>query len=224
MTKCRFNFIMPIQTKICGLTTPGAVRAAVEGGAAFAGFVFYPRSPRHLQPETAAMLASLVPPTIKKVAVMVNPSDMAVREVTTLLQADYLQLHGDEIPERVKEIRKKFRGGIIKAVTVRNSDDVAAALAYREVADMLLFDARAPETPGNLPGGNGLRFDWELLRGRKFDLPWMLSGGLNAENIAEAVAITGARIVDVSSGVESAPGVKDPALIKGFLGAAAKIP
>ncbi len=212
---------MTIKAKICGLTTPEAVDAAVEGGAAFLGAVFFPPSPRNLTAEQAQSLLMGTPETCKKVAVMVDPSDADLTTILAHFTPDYLQLHGEESPERTQEIKQHTNLPIIKALPVRKSDDVARAGEYETIADMLLFDAKEPSS--TLPGGNGLAFDWQLLKGRHFSLPWMLSGGLNANNVAEAVRISGAAMVDASSSLERTPGVKDPALITAFLNATSTI-
>lgn len=203
------------QVKICGIKDQQALQAAVEGGAAFVGFVFFERSPRHILPEHASTLAATLPPSVKSVVVMVDPDDALLETYLAAFTPDYIQLHGKETVARVKEIRERFGVPVIKAVAVRSGDDIAAAGAYQQVAELLLFDAKAPKNM--LPGGNGLCFDWALLRGRNFSVPWMLSGGLNAENIREAVDISGATMLDASSSLEIAPGQKDPALIRAFL-------
>lgn len=208
---------MPLLAKICGLSTVEAVDAAVEGGAAFLGFVFFPRSPRHVSPQQARELTENLPSHIKTAAVTVNMSNEELDELLAGFRPDYLQLHGKETPQRCEEVRRHTGCDIIKACTIQSADDVTAAHAYSECADYLLFDARPPQDASMLPGGNGLSFDWNILAHREFSLPWFLSGGLSAENLAEAVAITGAGMVDVSSSVERAPGEKDPALIQAFL-------
>lgn len=211
---------MKVKIKICGVTTPDAVEAAVEAGAFFIGFVFFEKSPRHLSPEQANELAALIPPGIKKVAVMVDPTDKDLKDTLSVFRPDYIQLHGNETPERVRDIRASFSIPIIKAFKVRSSDDVSEWGKYSKVADMVLFDARAPES--SLPGGNGLSFDWNLIKNRRITSPWLLSGGLNATNIAEAIAVSGAKMVDVSSSIESAPGIKDPEMIREFIEAVKK--
>lgn len=209
---------MKTKVKICGLNSIQAVQAVVAQNADYAGFVFFPRSPRHLALEEAAHLKSLLPSTIQSVSVLVDPDDTVLAKVKQVLDPDYVQLHGKESPARVAEIKKNFPElKLIKAIAVRNGDDVAQAAGYM-AADMLLFDAKAPEDA--LPGGNGMSFDWVLLKDRDFSKPWFLSGGLNAANVAEALVATGASAVDVSSGVESSPGVKDGALIEQFMKAA----
>lgn len=211
------------QVKICGLTRPEHVAAAVEAGAAFVGFVFFPKSPRSLTPEAAATLALEVPPGVARVGLFVNPDDALLDAVLAVVPLDILQLHGSETPDRVAEIKARTGLPVMKAVGVAGPQDLDALWDYGLVADMLLVDAKAPKDAA-LPGGNGLAFDWRLLVGRKFLTPWMLAGGLTPDNVAEAVRLTGARIVDVSSGVESAPGEKDGALIRDFVAAAADVP
>lgn len=208
--------IMTTRVKICGLKDASSLRVAVDAGAAFVGFVYYPASPRHIGLVEAAKLKALLPSYVQCVCVLVDADDVLLAAVRDVLSPDWVQLHGSETPERVKAVRDIMpaRIGVIKALRVRSSDDVAQAAAYT-TTDMLLFDAKAPE--GMLPGGNGLSFDWALLRGREFHVPWMLSGGLHAENVGQAVGQTGARMVDVSSGVEAAPGVKDATLIQAFM-------
>ena len=210
---------MRVQAKICGLSTPESVDAAVGNGAAWLGFVFFPKSPRDVSPEQAAGLVARVPDRIGKAAVLVDPDDdLIARVVQTGVTA--LQLHGDESPERLAALRR-FGLELWKAVPIRTRADLDAAQAYRGVADLILYDAKTPK--GTLPGGMGLRFDWALLDGFGHPLPWALSGGLDAGNLIEAAGITGARLVDVSSGVESAPGVKDVDKIAAFLQAAARL-
>ena len=210
---------MPVSVKICGLNDEKAIQAVIAAKADYAGFVYFPASPRHVTFERAATLKLLLPPSIASVSVLVDPDDALLAQAQSVLKPDYVQLHGKETPERVQDIKKNFPDmKIIKAVSVRSGDDVAQALRYADVADMLMFDAKPPANM--LPGGNALSFDWALLKGREFPLPWFLSGGLNSENVAEAIRISGAKMVDVSSGVESAPGVKDAALIKAFVKAA----
>jgi phosphoribosylanthranilate isomerase len=215
---------MTISIKICGLTDELSVKAVADAKADYAGFVYFPASPRHITLEKAAKLKALLPSAIKSVSVLVDPDNALLSQVFSMLKPDYIQLHGKEAPARLLEIRTAFPAAkIIKALRIRTSDDVAQASSFKDSADMLLFDAKAPELPGMLPGGNGLSFDWALLKNREFPLPWMLSGGLNGENVAEAMRGSGARMLDISSGVESAPGVKDPALIKAFIDKARSI-
>jgi phosphoribosylanthranilate isomerase len=207
---------MKNKAKICGLTHRSAVQAAVKNGADYIGFVFYAPSPRHIEPEKAQLLTQLIPESIKTVAVVVDMDDEEFNRIFQVFKPDYLQLHGHETQERVKEIREKFGIPVIKAISVRSSDDIASGAAYAKVSDMLLFDAKAPVT-SPLPGGNGLTFDWTLLQERSFEVPWILSGGLNGQNVGEAMRVTGATIVDVSSSIESEPGIKDETLMALFL-------
>jgi phosphoribosylanthranilate isomerase len=211
--------IMRVQAKICGLSTPQAIDAAVAGGAAWLGFVFFPKSPRDLAPDQAAGLIAPAPAAVGKVAVLVDPDDALIARV---IQAGVtaLQLHGEEPPQRLASLRRHGLE-LWKAVPVRTRADLDAAYLYRGVADRILYDAKTPK--GTLPGGMGLRFDWKLLEGFEHPMPWALSGGLDAGNLSEAVGITGARLVDISSGVESAPGVKDVDKIAAFLQAAARL-
>ncbi|WP_300070949.1 phosphoribosylanthranilate isomerase [uncultured Ruegeria sp.] len=208
-----------VRLKICGLTAPEHVRAAVEAGAGYVGFVFFPKSPRHLQLQTAADLAQLVPAGVAKVALVVNATDEDLDRIVSTVPLDMLQLHGKENPDRVAEIRERFGLPVMKAIGIAEAEDLTAIDLYSEVADQLLVDAKPPRN-SELPGGNGLAFDWRLLAGRKYwRRPWMLAGGLTPDNVAEAVRMTGARQVDVSSGVESAPGVKHVGLISAFAAA-----
>lgn len=211
-----------VAAKICGLNDPAGVAAAVAGGARFVGFVFYPPSPRHVTPSVAADLMAAVPPGVTRVGLFVDADDDAL-EAALAAPLDLLQFHGAEMPERVAAVKRKFGLPVMKAIPVAAAADVAVAEKYCGVADRLLFDAKPPRDPGALPGGNGLAFDWQLLGARQWSLPWMLSGGLTAQNLAEAVATTHAPAVDVSSGVETRPGIKDPAKIAAFLKAAASL-
>jgi phosphoribosylanthranilate isomerase len=211
---------MPVQSKICGLTTPEAVAAAVEGGAAYLGFVFFPKSPRAIDPEAAARL---VAPwrgrsAARVVAVVVDPSDAEVDRIAASLGPDLFQLHGAESPTRAREIATRSGATTIKAVPVSDRSDIEAAARYETAVDHLMFDARPP-AGSDLPGGVGARFDWSMLAGRRFKRSWFLAGGLDPWNANEAVRASGAPAVDVSSGVERGPGIKDPALISAFLAA-----
>ncbi|MAZ02549.1 MAG: phosphoribosylanthranilate isomerase [Sneathiella sp.] len=209
---------MTVAAKICGLTDAASVAAAVENGAAYVGFVFYGRSPRNVTPEEAATLAAAVPAHVEKVGLFVDPDDALIRSVLDAVSLEWIQLHGSETPERVAEIKQKFNRKVMKAIPVAEKADFNAVTAYENVADMLLFDAKAPKTMADaLPGGNGLVFDWQMMRGLTISVPWMLAGGLTAENVTEAVTISGAEIVDTSSGVEFEPGHKNPAAIVAFL-------
>jgi phosphoribosylanthranilate isomerase len=212
---------MTIEVKICGINTAEAMAAATGGGAGLVGLVFYPPSPRCLRPAEAAALTVRVPPAVVKVGVFVDPDDALLSTVLGQVPIELVQLHGSEAPDRVAEIKKRFGRPVMKAIKVAESADLDTAKRYLQVADRLLFDAKPPKQMIDaLPGGNALSFDWRLLAGRVWPLPWMLSGGLDRENLAEAVEISGARAVDVSSGVEDRPGVKDPAKIAAFLEAA----
>jgi phosphoribosylanthranilate isomerase len=208
-----------IRVKICGLRTAGDVAAVTRAGAAYAGFVFFPKSPRHLTIADAKALAIGAPVGLAKVALIVNADDAAIDAILADVPIDMLQLHGAESPERVAEVRDRFGLPVMKAVGLAGEADLAAIMEYSLVADQLLIDAK-PGSGTDLPGGNGLAFDWRLLVGRKWLRPWMLAGGLGPQNVAEAIRLTGARQVDVSSGVESAPGVKDASLILAFVAAA----
>jgi len=211
---------MPVAVKICGLSTPQSVDAAVQGGAQFLGFVFFPPSPRAIDPATARDLADRVPSSVRKVAVVVDATDDSLETIVDALNADMIQLHGKETPERVADIRGRIGCDVIKAIPVVDADDVAGAERYDEVADMLLFDAK-PQPEDALPGGNARTFDWSLMANTKTSKPWFLSGGLTKECLQDAVAASGARFVDVSSGVESTRGVKDHQKFAHFLTTAA---
>src|SRR5579863_2935766 len=204
---------MSVAAKICGLSSAAAVEAAVQGGAAFVGFVFYPPSPRALAPSAAGALAAAVPAGVRRVGLFVDAEDEAIAAVLGEAALDLLQFHGHEPPARVAAARDRFGRPVIKAVAIAGPADLATAARYETVADMLLFDAKPPRRRGALPGGNGLAFDWQLISGRRWARPWMLSGGLTAELLPQAVRLSGAQIVDVSSGVEEAPGRKDLAKI-----------
>jgi phosphoribosylanthranilate isomerase len=214
---------MSIAAKICGISSEAAVAAAVEGGAAYVGFVFYPPSPRAIDVERAARLCAGVPAGIRRVGLFVDADDVAIAAVLDRAPLDLLQFHGHETPERVATAKARFGLPVMKAVAVAGPDDVEAASRYEDEADLLLFDAKPPRRPDALPGGNGLAFDWQLIAGRKWRLPWMLSGGLTAELLPDAVRISGAQAVDVSSGVERRPGDKDPEKIREFLAVARKL-
>ena len=211
---------MSVAAKICGLSTEATVTAAVAGGAAYLGFVFYPPSPRAVTSEKAARLCAAVPEGVARVGLFVDADDVAIGAVLAEASIDILQFHGGESPERVAKARTRFGRPVMKAVAIAGPEDVAAAARYEEVADLLLFDAKPPRRQDALPGGNGLAFDWGLIAGRSWRRPWMLSGGLTAELLPEAVRISGAAAVDVSSGVESRPGEKDLDKIRAFLAAA----
>lgn len=212
-----------IQVKICGLSSPQAVQAATDAGADYVGFVFYARSPRAVTAAQAVPLARAVPAGVHKVGLFVDADDAFIAAVLAGVSLDYLQLHGAETPQRVAEIRARFGLPLIKAAAISDRADIIRARSYEAVCDMLLFDAKPPPAADALPGGNGLIFDWTLIAGHSWQRPWMLSGGLDAANLAEAVRISGAKLVDVSSGVESAPGVKDLAKIRAFVETAKKL-
>ncbi len=207
---------MPVRAKICGLSTPETLAAAVRHGASHVGFVFYPRSPRNVDPDRAAALAVQVPPEVIRVGVFVDPDDPLLDHAIRRGQLGVVQLHGGETAERAAAIRARYGVEVWKAVPVKLRADLAAAKGYTGAIDRILYDAKTPAA-AELPGGMGLRFDWRLLEGFVHPLPWALSGGLDARNVAEAVGISGARLLDVSSGVESAPGVKDVDKIAAFL-------
>ncbi len=212
---------MQRKVKICGVRTGAALDAALKAGADYFGLVFYPASPRHVEVDTARALCDRVREQIRSVALLVEPRDADVRHVVDMVRPDLIQLHGDESPERVRQVRALSGCPVIKAVKVETAADVDAARAYKGAADLLLYDAKPPAgAAAALPGGNGVPFDWEALTGVATRGDFMLSGGLTPSNVAEAIALTGATIVDVSSGVERAPGDKDPDLIRRFILAA----
>ena len=208
---------MTVEAKICGIATQDALGAAVDKGAKFVGFVFYAPSPRNVSPGVARGLADATPAGVQKVGLFVDATDGEIASVCEAVPLDFLQLHGEETPARVAAIRATFALPVIKAIRLGAASDVSRAEAYLKVADRLLFDARGPA--GSLPGGRGQAFEWEWLLGHDWPIPWLLSGGLNASNVARAVRLSGARAVDVSSGVEDRPGHKDPRRIAEFLSA-----
>lgn len=211
---------MTVEVKICGLSTPETVDAAVEAGADLVGFVFFPKSPRNVSLDQAASLAARARGRAKIVALVVDASDAQLNEIVRAVDPDLIQAHGSETPERIAGIAALTGKPVIKAIRVREASDISAAAAFSDMASLILYDAKAPETLGSaLPGGNGHAFDWGLLEGERRPA-FMLAGGLTPDNVAEAIRITGAPVVDVSSGVESAPGVKDIALIRKFIEAA----
>jgi phosphoribosylanthranilate isomerase len=212
---------MPSDTrvKICGLRDAASMQAAVRAGASYVGLVFFPKSPRNVTVEQAASIAADVPAGLAKVALVVNADDATLDSILAAVPIDILQLHGSETPQRVAEVRARYGLPVMKAVGVADAADLSQLDVYARVADQILVDAKPPKQ-ATLPGGNGLAFDWQLIAGRRWPVPWMLAGGLTPENVASAIALTGARQVDVSSGVESAPGIKDAALIEAFCAAA----
>ena len=207
-----------VRVKICGLKTPDMVTCAVDAGASYLGFTFFEKSPRHTDPETARDLAMLAPPGVAKVALTVDASDAELSSITQTVPLDMLQLHGSETPERVAEVKSRFGLPVMKAVGIREPEDVSAIGDYENVASQILVDAKPPKG-ADLPGGNGLAFDWRIISDLSWRVPWMLAGGLTPENVAQAIALTNAQQVDVSSGVESAPGEKDASKIKAFINA-----
>lgn len=216
---------MPTRVKICGLRTEAALDAALDAGADLVGFVLYAKSPRNVSLDEAAALVrrTRAREGVQTVVLAVDPDDALVDQVAAKVHPDILQLHGHETPERAEAIRRRSRLIILKAVPVAEADEVADAFVYLEPeggADILLFDAKPPADPAALPGGNGLSFDWHILEAARGRAPFALAGGLTPENVAAAIDLTGAAIVDVSSGVESRPGEKDPELIRRFLQAA----
>ncbi|MFD0859158.1 phosphoribosylanthranilate isomerase [Roseovarius aquimarinus] len=208
-----------VRVKMCGLRRPADIAAAAEAGAHYVGFVFFPKSPRNVSLAEAAELALAVPVGIAKVALVVDADDAALDALTARVPLDMLQLHGHETPGRVAEIKARYGLPVMKAIGIADAPDLAEIERYAPVADQLLIDAKPPKG-ADLPGGNALSFDWSLIAGRRWSKPWMLAGGLTPGNAAEAVRRTGARQLDVSSGIESAPGVKDAGLMRAFVAAA----
>ena len=205
---------MATRIKICGIRDARALDAAIEARADFAGFVFYPPSPRALSPREAAELATRADGRIQRVGLFVNATDEELGEAVEAGKLDVLQLHGQETPNRAAALRSRFGLPVWKALSIASAADITRASEYRDAADLVLFDAKTPK--GTLPGGMGVRFDWSLLAGYRGPVEWGLAGGINAVNVAEAIASTGAPLVDVSSGVESEPGVKDAEKIAAF--------
>jgi phosphoribosylanthranilate isomerase len=210
---------MPVLIKICGLRTPEALDVSLHAGADMVGFVFFPPSPRHIDFATARLLGARVKGRASKVALMVDADDELIAACIEALAPDLLQLHGEETPTRVLAVKSRFRLPVIKAIPVESRDDLGSVPEYAEVADRLIFDGRAPQQASR-PGGLGKAFDWRLLKNLDPRVPFMLSGGLTADNVAEAIAVTRAGGVDVSSGVERAPGEKDHDRIRAFVRAA----
>ncbi len=205
-----------IRVKICGVTDAAAVSAAVSAGAAYLGFNFFPKSPRYADFDTAAALAAGVPSGIAKVALTVDADDAMLDALTERVPLDMLQLHGSESAERVIEVKGRYGLPVMKVIGIAGAEDLPKIDTYARVSDQLLVDAKPPKG-ADRPGGNAVAFDWSLIAGRRWSLPWMLAGGLTPDNVVEAIRQTGARQVDVASGVESAPGVKDLELIRRFV-------
>lgn len=206
---------MALDIKICGLKTDAAVWAALAGGASHIGFIFFPKSPRHISLDEAARLRQAASGRAKTVAVTVDADDAALDEIVAAMTPDMLQLHGTETPERVATVKARYGLPVIKAFAIRDASDLAAIAPYRGLADRFLFDAKPP-VGSDLPGGNGVSFDWRVLAGLDAEVDYMLSGGLNAANVGDALRLANPPAIDISSGVESAPGVKDVALIENF--------
>jgi phosphoribosylanthranilate isomerase len=207
---------MTIQVKICGINSVESADAAVRAGADFAGLVFHPKSPRALNMEQARALSDRMKGRTRVVALMVDPDDAAIKAVVAAVKPDFIQLHGNESVARIGEIKSMTSLPVIKAIAVAESSDLSNASVFEAVADMLLFDAKAP-AGATREGGHGAAFDWQLLRGRTFSRPWLLAGGLNVDNVVRAISVSGAPGVDVSSGVETAPGQKSAEMIRAFV-------
>lgn len=213
-----------VTVKICGLNDAATVDAAVKAGADMIGFVFYPPSPRAVSTEAAAALAARVPPSVQRVGLFVDAEDALLQQVLSTVPLEWLQLHGNESPERCREIAGRWGQQVMKAFRLRTQDDLTPVADYTDAVDQALFDAKPPDDmTGSLPGGNGVAFDWRLLQGYRCDRPWMLSGGLTVESVAAAITATGAVAVDVSTGVEDRPGKKNISAIERFV-KAAKLP
>jgi len=207
-----------LNVKICGLNNKETIEVAVKAGASHLGFIFYPPSPRSLTPKEAGYITSTTPSHIKRVAVIVDARDDLINDIIQNLSPHILQLHGSETTSRIQEIKEKFKLPIMKAIKVANSDDIKSSEQYQDNSDFLLFDAKSPMTSKNaLPGGNGISFDWALLKSVKIGKPWFLSGGIHIGNVQEAIKTTGNRSIDISSGVEDQPGVKSCEKIDMFM-------
>lgn len=206
---------MSVQVKICGITEPHTLQAAIESGARFIGLVFYPPSPRHVSFDTAWTLARMIPTGVRVVGLFVDPDDALLDKIATGIQMDMIQLHGNESAGRVAEINARYNIPVMKAIRVASEDDLAQLEGYEAAADWLLFDAKPANA--DLPGGTGERFDWTILAQRSFKKPWMLSGGLTLDNVVEALTLLSPTALDVSSGVESSRGIKDANKIKAFI-------
>lgn len=214
---------MSARAKICGLSTPETVLAALDGAASHIGFNFFPKSPRYVAPEASAILAGPARARgVKIVAVTVDPDDALLENLRATLRPDFIQLHGKETPARAHEVAARTGAGIIKVLSVSDASDLAPAADFELVAEHLMFDTKLPKDHP-LPGGGGMRFDWTIMQGRRFARPWFLAGGLDPWNVGEAIGVSGAPLVDVSSGVERGPGLKDPLLISAFLDAVRRV-
>lgn len=213
---------MKIHTKICGLKTIADINTACDAGADYIGFIFYEKSIRYIEPRSAAKLLKTSFKKTKKIAVLVNPSDNLLKSVISIVPIDGIQLHGNESPERVKNIKNKTSLFTIKGISINDEKDVANSHIYENIVDMLLFDAKPP-SKNSSPGGNAVSFDWKLLSNERWNCPWFLSGGLNSENVENAIITSNAQYVDVSSGVEKSFGTKDPEKIKHFISITSKI-
>lgn len=214
---------MTVTAKICGINDPEAMRAAITGRASHVGLVFYPPSPRAVNPGEAMALSAVVPERVQKVGLFVDPEDDQIDKTLSVVKLDMLQLHGDETPDRVSDLKARTGKKVMKVIKVSVLEDLVQAEAYVRIADALMFDAKPPKGMKDaLPGGNAVSFDWRILSGRKWPLPWMLAGGLTKDNVATAVELSGARIVDTSSGVEDIPGHKNVDKITEFLRAVAE--
>ncbi len=207
-----------VRVKICGLRTLADVQAVADAGAAYFGLNFFPKSPRYVTLDQARLLALASPPGLAKVALTVDADDATLDAIVEAMPLDMLQLHGHETPDRVAQVRVRYGLPVMKVVGVADEGDLANLFDHSTIADQLMIDAKPPKG-AVLPGGNGVTFDWRLIAGRRWLRPWMLAGGLTAQNVAEAVRLTGARQIDLASGVESAPGVKDAGMIKAFFAA-----
>ncbi len=208
-----------VNIKICGVTRQQDIDACASAGARYIGLNFFPKSPRYAEPLLAAALAGQTPEGLCKVGLVVNPTDEELDTITQIVPLDMIQLHGSETPERVTQVKQRYGLPVMKAVGVADASDLAGLDRYAAVADQLLVDTKPPKN-ADLPGGNGLAFDWQLITSRRWTVPWMLAGGLNAATVGDAIRVTGATQVDLSSAVESAPGVKDAGLIHAFCAAA----
>lgn len=214
---------MAVLIKICGINSVEAADAAAKARADFAGMIFHRTSPRYLDPIRAGIVADRLRGRLRTVALLIDPNDEEIAGVVTVVKPDFLQLHGNETPARIGAIKSRFGVPTIKAFAIAEANDLANVAAYNDVADMFLFDAKAPATATRPGGGHGVAFDWQLVRRRTFARPWLLAGGLNAENVARAIQVSGAQGVDASSGMETAPGVKSPELIRAFVEAARSV-